>query len=161
MPSHSVCPITGFGQHALDAVVAGADQHDPVAELREPLAGDPQGVGIAIEPDDAQSGELGEEAFGMPACAEGGVDEDRAAAVGVLPGERGSQQLDTAVEQDGYVSVIAGAARILRHRNLCDEGPCTEVPVREPGPGVGEVRQGRFGQRPRCTGNVPVGRRVR
>src|ERR1700691_219502 len=30
--------------------------------------------------------------------------------------------------------------------------PCIEVPVRWHEPGVGEVRQGRFGQRPRCTG---------
>jgi len=43
-------------------------------------------------------GKLGEEAFGVPACAERCVDKDRAPAVGVLAGERRSQQLDTAGE---------------------------------------------------------------
>ena len=160
MPSHFACPVTGFGEHALDAVVAGAHQHDPVAELCQPLAGDPQGVGVTVEPDQPQARQLGEEALGVPACAQGGVDEDGTLAVGILSGERGSQQLDTTVEQDRDVSVSIGP-QIVGHRNLFDEGPCTEVPVRERGPDVGEVRQGRFGQRPRCTGNVPVGRRIK
>ena len=152
---HLACPVTGFGEHALDPVVAGAHQHDPVTELRQPLACDPQGVGVAVEPDQPKARQLGEEALGVPTGPQCGVDEDGAIAVGVLSGERGSQQLDTAVQQDREVSVILG------HRSASDEGPCTEVPVRERGPGVGEVRQGRFGQRPRCTGNVSVSRRVK
>ena len=36
----------------------------------------------------------------MPAGPQSGVDEDGALAVGMLPGERGCQQLHTAVEQD-------------------------------------------------------------
>ena len=50
---------------------------------------------------------------------------------GSLSGQRGRQQLDAAVEQDGNVPVIGSASGILRHRNASDEGPCTEVPVRE------------------------------
>ena len=73
---------------------------------------------------------------------------------GVLEG--GGEEFDAAVEQN---------RNVIRHRcgslQASGEGPCIEVPVRVRGPGVGEVRQGRFGQRPRCTSNVPVGRRIR
>ncbi len=55
------------------------------------------------------------------------------------------------------------ALRIVGHRDTTScccadrlpaeraHGPCPEVPAREREPGVGEVRQGRLGQRPRGT----------
>ena len=91
----------------------------------------------------------------MAAGAQGGVDEYGAIAVGAASRQRGRQKLDAAVEQDGNVAVGARGVVVFGHRIASGGGPCTEVPVRGRGPGVGEVRQGRFGQRPRCMGNVP------
>ena len=139
--------MTGFGQRIGDSVVAGAHQRDPVTEPCEPAAGDLQGARVAVEPDHPQPGQYRQEAFGVTAGAQGGVDEQRAGAVGTLPRQRGSEKFDTAVEQDGYV---AECPWIVNHLNVAYskgadlEGVrCTEVPVRYREPGVGEVRQGR------------------
>ena len=44
----------------------------------------------------------------MAARTERRVDEHSARAVGVVPGQRGLEQFDAAVEQDGDVSVVRG-----------------------------------------------------
>ena len=159
MPSHLIaCPVTGFGQHALDPVVAGAHQRDAVTERCQPLAGDPQRVGVAVQPDQPQARELGEEALGVAAGAEGGVDQDGARAVGVAAGS--ARESSSSTQRSSRTGMCPWSSDVQPSQHLSsdsDGGPCTEVPVRERGPGVGEVRQGRFGQRPRCTGSVPVG----
>ncbi len=144
----------------------------PVAERGQPLPRDAQCGGVAVEADQPQTGQIGEEAFGVPARTERGVDQHRTRTRRVASGQRGRQQLDAAVEQDRNVSVIL-AFEIRGHRSTFDcvdprlvgsrpaGGPCNEVPVRGRGPGVGEVRQGRFGQRPRCTGHVRLVGRVK
>jgi alkylhydroperoxidase/carboxymuconolactone decarboxylase family protein YurZ len=63
-----------------------------------------------------------------------------------------------AAEQDRDVSVVRGLPRGPSHGKPSEDWcPCTEVPARARGPGVGEVRQGRLGQGPRCT----VSRRIK
>lgn len=90
----------------------------------------------------------------MTTGPEGGVDQDGAGAVAVMTGQRGSEKFDTSVDQHGNVSVPTGPGCCINHGRTSErmDGPCTEVPDRIREPGVGEVRQGRFGQRPRCTG---------
>ncbi|GKU34116.1 hypothetical protein NJB14197_10570 [Mycobacterium montefiorense] len=104
----------------------------------------------------------------MPARAEGGIDEYGAGSVGVLAGQCRGEQFDAALQQHRHMpeAIRPEIIWLVSHRNTSpgleghvgtrdgpEEGrPCTEVPVRSYEPGVGEVRQGRFGQRPRCTG---------
>ena len=89
-----------------------------------------------------------QEALGVSARPECRINQYGAGAIGAAPGQCGAQQFDAAVEQDRDVSVVG--ARI--HGRLSGERVrCTVVSVRAQGPGVGEVRQGRLGQRPRDT----------
>ena len=88
---------------------------DPVAERRQPLAGDPQRGGVAVQADQPQAGQFGEEALGVAAGAQGGVDQHGAGAVGAAPGQRGPEQFDAAVEQDRDVAVIVGDRRQVSH----------------------------------------------
>ena len=83
-----------------DAVVDRVHERDAVAERREPLPRDPQGVLVAVEADEVDAGEALEERLGVAAHAEGGVDEDGAVAL-----EGGREQLDAAVEEHGGVDV--------------------------------------------------------
>ena len=64
-------------------------------------------VGVAVQPDQPQAGQFGEEALGVPAGTQGRVDEDRAGAVGAVTGQRRREQFDAAVEEDGDVAVGA------------------------------------------------------
>jgi hypothetical protein len=97
-----------LGESAFDAVESGADKQNTVGESRQPLARDPQGVWVAIQPDESKAGQLGEEPLGVPTGTEGRVDEHGAGPVGAVPGQRGLEQFDAAVQQDGNVSVVRG-----------------------------------------------------
>jgi hypothetical protein len=66
-----------------------------IPERREPLAGDRQGVGVTVEPDDGELREPREEGARVPAHAERRVDEHRAFG---LDGRR--EQLERALEHD-------------------------------------------------------------
>ncbi len=146
MPSHLACPVTGFGQHALDPVVAGAHQHDPVAERCQPLAGDPQGVGVAVEADQPQAGQLGEEPLGVPAGAQGGVDEDGAGrrrrccrvSAGVSSSTQRSSRTGTCPWSPGVAGCSAIASPPMKaplHR-----GPCPRARTWRWGSTPGPVR---------------------
>jgi hypothetical protein len=50
----------------------------------------------------------------VPARAEGGVDEDRPGPVGVVARQRGGEQLEAALQQDGHMPEVL---RIVSHRN--------------------------------------------
>jgi hypothetical protein len=139
-----------------NSVVPGVHQPYPTAEPCQSMSGDGQRVGIAIQADQPQTGERVEETFGMPSRAQSGVEQHRPGSVGSTAGQRGGKQFDAPVEQHGNVSVI----RTVCHDAPSDSTgkasmappPCGEVPVRVCEPGVGEVRQGRLGQRPHRTG---------
>ena len=103
----------------------------------------------------------------MSAGAKGGIDEHRTGSIGVVPRQRRGEQFDAALQHHGHMPEVIRPEIIwlVGHRNTSpglekhvgggsarDGRPCTEVSVRSHEPGVGEVRQGRFGQRPRCTG---------
>ena len=100
------CPQTGFSDRTGNAVVAGAHQHHPVAERCQSLARDSQRIGIAVQPDQPQPGQLAQETLGMPAGPQRGVNENGSGAVAVLPSQSGHQEFDAAVEQDRDVAVI-------------------------------------------------------
>jgi hypothetical protein len=153
------CPVTGFGENVLDPVESGAGQQDTVGERREALTGDPQGVWIAVKADQPQAGQFREEPLGVPARPQGRIHQHGSGAVGAAPRQCGREQFDAEVEQDRDVSVVPRRpAGCVSHGKASDERrPCTGVSVRARGPGVGEVRQGRLGQRPRCTDSqVPI-----
>ena len=111
MPSTSVVRKPDSVERPFDTVVAGAHQHHPAAESCQSLARDPQRIGIAVQPDQPQPGQLAQETLGMPAGAQRAVDENGASAVGVPPCQRWHQEFDAAVEQDRDVAVI------IRHRS--------------------------------------------
>ena len=69
---------------------------DPVAEWRESLPRQREGVRVAVEADERELRETLEEGLGVTAEAEGGVDEH-----GAGPLEGGREQLDGALEQTG------------------------------------------------------------
>ena len=98
MPSAS--PIRPTSTRLGDAVVDRVHEGDAVAERREPLPRDAQGIRVAVETDEADAGKALEERLGVAAHAERGVDEHGAVAL-----ERGGEQLDAALEQDGGVDV--------------------------------------------------------
>ena len=75
-------------------------ERDAVAEAGEALARDAQRVLVAVEADELDAREALEERLGVAAHAERRVDEDGAVAL-----ERGREQLDAALEQDGGVDV--------------------------------------------------------
>ena len=83
-----------------DAVVDGVHRDQAVTEPGETLGGDAQGVGVAVEPDHRQRGKPLQQRLGVPAHSERRVHHD-----GVLAAERGSQQLDAALEEDGGMDV--------------------------------------------------------
>ena len=56
-------------------VVDGVHEVDAVAERREPLPGDREGVGVAVDADERELGEAREHRLGVAAHAERGVDE--------------------------------------------------------------------------------------
>ena len=133
------------------------DERHSVTEGRQAFTRDGQRGAVAVESDEMQTGQLGEEAFRVAPRTEGGVDEDGTGAIGAATGEGGLQQFDASVQEDRVVRVI------VRHRSTLAKRvcPCIEVPVRGCGPGVGEVRQGRFGQRPQCRDWAGLNGRVR
>ncbi len=100
------CGVAGFGQGSGDVVIPGLHQRDSVGERGQPLPGDVQRAGVAVEPDQPQAGKVGEEALCVPGRAEGGVDQDRSRAVGVVARQSGGEQLDAAVQQDGHVAEL-------------------------------------------------------
>ncbi len=116
MPSAASKPAERDGLG--DSVVDGVHERDAVAEPGEPLARDAQRVLVAVEPDEVHAGEPLEERLGVSAHAERGVDEDGAVAL-----ERGRQQLDASVEQNGGMDV----AQVHDLRGL---GPWVLIPIR-------------------------------
>ncbi|SLC97970.1 Uncharacterised protein [Mycobacteroides abscessus subsp. massiliense] len=76
-------PIKRVGQ----TVVAGMHTDKSCPERRQPRPGDIEGIGVAIEADDRQTGQHGEKVFGMPAGAQSGIDQNRARAVGGTAGQ--------------------------------------------------------------------------
>ena len=86
-----------------DLVVHRVDEVHASAEGREPLPRERQGVRVAVEADEHQPGKALEERLGVSAETEGGVDEHGARA-----SERGSEQLDGALEHDRGVQWILG-----------------------------------------------------
>ena len=99
---------------------------------------------------DVEEVTLGE--HGVAAGAQRRVDQHCPAAVGGPAGQRRSEQFGAAVQQYRQMRSALSHYRTPIRLGFWPGGRCTEVPVRVRGPGVGEVRQGRFGQRPRCTG---------
>ena len=68
---------------------------EAVAVRREPLAGQGQRVGVAVDADDPGQRALREDRLAVAAEPEGGVDEDGAVVV-----ERGCQKSDDPVQED-------------------------------------------------------------
>ncbi len=73
-------------------------QGGPVAERGEPLPGEAQRLRVAVEPDQPDAGEGGQQRLAVPAEAERGVDDDGAGL-----GERRGEQVEAAPEHDGDV----------------------------------------------------------
>ena len=74
-----------------------------VAERREALPGEREGVRVAVESDEDQLGKALEERLGVAAQPEGGVDEHGAGAL-----KSGGQQLERALEHHGGVQSVLG-----------------------------------------------------
>ncbi len=91
-----------------DLVVHRVHESDAITEASEPLPRDAQRVGVAVESDQTDVREAFEQCLGVASHAEGGIDEHRSVRL-----EGGSEQLDTAVEQDGgvYVSEVHDLSR--------------------------------------------------
>ena len=138
------CPVTGFGETRRRSRRTWCGPAEPVGEWRQPLAGDPQRVGVAVQSDQSQAGQLGEEPLGVPAGTEGGVDQHRAGAVGAVPGQRGREQFDAAVEQDGHVAVSserrASHGKPSEERAPLHRGPCPSARTWRWGSTPGPVR---------------------
>jgi hypothetical protein len=92
---------------------------DAVGERSEALPRDRECVGVAVDADEGQSGMTLQHRLGVPAHAEGAVDDDSAVAR-----ERRGEQLERPLEEHG------GVDRIIDH-----EGPCVResrglIPIR-------------------------------
>ena len=142
------CAETTVIQGSSNSVITRMHQLDPVAEPLKSSPGDGQRVGVPIQSDQSQAGKLGQEPLGMATGAEGGVDENRARTICRPTSEGRCQKLEATVQQDGNVPGVLGHHTTS---GLTGPHPSGEVPVRHE-PGVGEVRQGRFGQGPHQTG---------
>jgi hypothetical protein len=84
-----ICPKT---------VVSRLYEGNSIAKGRQSLGCDRQRGAVSVQTDEVQSGQFGEESFGVAARAKGGVDEDGAGTVGGASGESGLQQFDAAGE---------------------------------------------------------------
>jgi hypothetical protein len=92
-----------LGRDGVDGVVRRVDADEAVAEAGEPLAGEGERLGVAVDPDDRQPGEACERALRVAAHAEGGVDEDGARTV-----DRRGEEVEATVEKDRQVSLGCG-----------------------------------------------------
>jgi hypothetical protein len=81
-------------------------QRDPVGEVSQPGARDVQRGRVAIEADQLQARQVGQEPLGVPARAEGGVDENSPGTVRVVASQRGGEQPNATVQQDGHMAEI-------------------------------------------------------
>jgi hypothetical protein len=79
---------------------------DSVAEGRKPLPRDREGIGVAIESDEAEPGVGLEHRVRVTAHAEGRVDDHRAGRR-----ERRSEQLERALEVHGGVDLFGHSCR--------------------------------------------------
>ena len=94
MTSDSVCGA-GTSGFVGDLVVDRVDAGEAIAEARETLPGDRQGLRVSVDADDAEVREALEERLGVTAHAERAVHGDRAVAR-----DGGLEQLDAPVEQN-------------------------------------------------------------
>lgn len=96
----------------------------PARRRGQPLAGQTQRLLVAVETDQADLGEAGEQSLAVAAQAQGAVDDHR---VGPLQG--GRQQVQTPLEHHGDVSAVAQEAlsgpASRTHRPV--PGPLTDV----------------------------------
>ena len=85
-------------EHLGELVVDGVDAGEPVAEAGEPLAGQVEGGGVAVDADDPGQRAAGQHGLGVPAEAEGGIDHD-----GALVLQGGREEGHDPVQEDGDV----------------------------------------------------------
>ena len=119
MPSTAVtCEV---GDDVLDVVVDGVDRAEPVAEARQPLRRERQGLAVAVDADDGALREALEHALGVAAHAERAVDVHRTG-----PLERGREQVEDAVAHDGDVASLrrSSIAHVRPSHARAAGGPC-------------------------------------
>ncbi len=96
-------PVQDLGEVGVDRV----DEGGPVAEGREPLAGEPQGLLVAVEADQTDLGEPGQQGLAVAAEAEGAVDDD-----GPGPLQRRGQQVQAPLEHHRDMSGLASQSAL-------------------------------------------------
>ncbi len=118
-PRSNSTPAIGSGDDGAELVEVGPPEVDPVAEGRQRLRGQGQGLVVAVEADQGVLREGVEQGGGVPAGADGGVDDDA--------GRHGSQDVDHLCHHDGQV---AGRGRRsappIRHPPI--DGPPGDIP---------------------------------
>ena len=95
------------------------DEARAVAEWREALTCDAEGIGVAVEADHRELREPLEQGMGVAAHAERGIDEHRAVAL-----DRRSEQLHRARQHDGGVNAFDV------HDSALPSGPRIPIPIR-------------------------------
>ena len=95
---HEARVVAVLGGDVVDVVVGGVHRGEPVGEGRQAGRGERDGLGVAVDADDAQRGKAPQGRLRVPAHPEGGVDEHRA---GDLQG--GGEELEAALGEHGHV----------------------------------------------------------
>lgn len=80
------------------------DAAEAVAEPGEPLTGERERLLVTVDADDGRLGAALEEGLGMPAHAEGPVDEHRSRR-----GQGRGEEVDDAVAEYGHVPLVGGS----------------------------------------------------
>ena len=93
-----------------DLVVHRVDRREAVAEASEPLAREGDRLRVPVDADDARRRNLLEDGLRVPTHAERAVDEDRAGRR-----ERGGEEVDAPLEEDGAVAVGRLPLGLVRH----------------------------------------------
>ncbi len=105
-------PLGVLGEHRGDVVVDGVHGDEALTEAGEALAGQRQGLLVAVQADDPRRGAPFQDRLGVAAHAQGAVDAHGARVL-----QRGLQQVDDAVAQHGDVpfgGVSSAAHPVLR-----------------------------------------------
>ena len=115
--------MPSLSQHLGQFVVDRVDEGGALAEGREPLAGQAQGLLVAVEGDEPGLGEPLEERLAVAAEAERAVDDHRS-----RPLQGGGQQVQAPLEHHRDVSTLAqgalsGPARPARTAGSPPSGP--------------------------------------
>jgi hypothetical protein len=93
-----------------DLVVHGVHRHEPVAEPLETRRGQGERLEVAVDAEDPGGGHLLEHGLGVAAHPERAVHQDAARC-----GQRGGQQVDAPLHQDGQVPVLRGPFVVGAH----------------------------------------------